>query len=224
MRDQIVEKQFSEKLTKFYIILGLIMVLLYSTGLLGFVPNSMLIEFAFVIIFIKKYYEMLKGCKGQIKSILLYTLGGFVIFFAASVVCSNILEPVLYSIFGNKPPQNSNNDYLKSMITAYPIIFPILCCVFGPLIEETMYRLVLFRTLYQKNHFLAHFLTALLFGMQHIFQAVFIHGQYIELINIFSYMLAGFILTKIYSKTKNILPCILIHIFSNSLGILFMIL
>lgn len=219
-RKEINHNIFSEKLTKFYMISGLILLLLYCTGIIKYIPHSFFMELAFVILCYKIYYEMIKGCRGRIKRILLYTVCGFLFAFIIAIICSGILEPLLYSVFGHSITQNSNQDYLTNMIRKNPIMFPILVSVFGPIIEETMYRFVLFRVLYDKNHFAAHFITALLFGTQHIFAAVFLNGQYIELLNIISYMLFSLILTTIYSKCRNLLPCILIHIMINTISVL----
>ena len=86
----------------------------------------------------------------------------------------------------------------------------ILCIsVLGPILEELLFRGAITKVLLEKyESTTAILLSGLIFGIFHI-----------NPVQVVSATLAGFFFAWLYYKTRNLLPCILIHIFNNSLSV-----
>ena len=88
----------------------------------------------------------------------------------------------------------------------------ILCLsVLGPILEEILFRGAITKVLLEKYEpTTAILLSGMVFGVFHI-----------NPVQVVSATLAGFFFAWLYYKTRNLLPCILIHIFNNSLSVYF---
>ncbi|OMD72577.1 CPBP family intramembrane glutamic endopeptidase [Paenibacillus odorifer] len=135
------------------------------------------------------------------------------------IIIGNILIPTLISIF--HPITKSVNEVdLRAMLSSYPFIFTVNVVWIGPVIEELVYRVTIFRTIRRKSRLLAYLISSFLFGFQHVYRAVVFQSNYNEMWNIFSYMASGLIFAYLYEKRKNILVPIGAHMFSNGLSVL----
>jgi uncharacterized protein len=225
--ESIKNTNFAERLSKQQIIIGLLLAFTQCTKLWGLIPEIWIIisEIMFVaIIFSKTLIESIKGAKEKIMKTLLWTIIGFiVIFILQNIVWDAMIKQIFMQMFMIEKIENSNQSNLATMLVEYPILMSLLVVVIGPILEEIIYRFALFRTLYDKNHFLGYFITAFVFGLQHIFSATIMNGQMGESINIIGYMIFGFGLSFIYAKTKNLTSSILIHILNNLIGVIIVI-
>ncbi len=103
---------------------------------------------------------------------------------------------------------------VDSVFTAHSVYFILGTVIVGPIIEEIMFRgIVLKGLLISYNVKKAIISSALLFGIIHINIAHF------DVIKLIGPILLGLFVGWIYSKTSNLLLCILIHSFSNILGL-----
>ena len=86
----------------------------------------------------------------------------------------------------------------------------ILCVsVLGPVLEELLFRGAITKVLLEKYEpITAILLSGMVFGVFHL-----------NPVQVVSATLAGFFFAWLYYKTRNLLPCILIHIFNNSLSV-----
>ncbi|OME03781.1 hypothetical protein BSK54_06720 [Paenibacillus odorifer] len=135
------------------------------------------------------------------------------------IIIGSMLIPILISIF--HPITKSVNEVdLRAMLSSYPFIFTVNVVWIGPLIEELVYRVTIYRTIRRKSRLLAYLISSFLFGFQHVYRAVVFQSNYNEMWNIFSYMAAGLIFAYLYEKRKNILVPIGAHMFSNGLSVL----
>lgn len=135
------------------------------------------------------------------------------------IIIGSMLIPTLISIF--HPITKSVNEVdLRAMLSSYPFIFTVNVVWIGPLIEELVYRVTIYRTIRRKSRLLAYLISSFLFGFQHVYRAVVFQSNYNEMWNIFSYMAAGLIFAYLYEKRKNILVPIGAHMFSNGLSVL----
>ena len=117
---------------------------------------------------------------------------------------------------------NANTDKVFEMVMKSPIFMGIMACVYGPVLEELLYRYTAFGVLYEKNKFSAYAVSALLFGIQHVAEAGLWGGDTIQLMNMPGYIIAGLIFAFLYAKTKNICVPIGAHILANSFGLMMM--
>lgn len=89
----------------------------------------------------------------------------------------------------------------------------ILCLsVLGPILEELLFRGAITKVLLEKyDSTTAILLSGMVFGIFHL-----------NPVQVVSATLAGFFFAWLYYKTRNLLPCILIHVFNNSLSVYLM--
>lgn len=104
---------------------------------------------------------------------------------------------------------SENTEMIMDISKANPI-FVIIPMLIAPILEEILFRKIIFGSLYQRmNFFFAALLSALAFGIIHM-----------EPEHILIYAAMGFVLAFIYIKTKRIIAPILIHMVFNSIAIL----
>ena len=134
-------------------------------------------------------------------------------------IVTNMIGKAIGVSFGN-----DNTANVTEMVRNAPVFMGIMVCIYGPVLEELLYRYTAFGVLYTKNRFLAYAVTALLFSIQHVAEAGIWGGDVIQLINIPGYIMAGLAFAFVYDKSKNICIPIGAHIAANSVGLFMMML
>lgn len=156
------------------------------------------IVFFFIIYPKKKFFEVFKGKKSSIGNAVLWGIIGFFLALLGQMIAGSI-EMAL----GVEP--GSENTALLADISKVAPVMIISIVVFAPLLEEIIFRRVLFGGLYQKTNFI---IAALLSAV--IFSAV--HG---ELQHLLIYMAPGLVFSYIYYRTKRLITPIIAHLLMN---------
>jgi len=114
-----------------------------------------------------------------------------------------------------------DNDLLKILRSSRTAVYVVafIATFTAPLVEEVVYRGVLYSAL-QKSFGvpIGVFLVTILFAAVHVYQ------YYPSYSTIFLICLLSLILTLVRVKTKNLLPCIILHTIFNGIQSLFLIL
>lgn len=111
-------------------------------------------------------------------------------------------------VFGIKT-SSENTQVLMSITRSIPL-FMILTALIAPILEEIVFRKIIFGAIYKRtNFFIAGLISALIFG--------FIHG---EPKHILVYASMGFVFAFLYVKTKRIIVPIIAHMAMNSLVVI----
>ena len=135
---------------------------------------------------------------------VLWSILGVFMALISQVIASNIEIYVL----GIKT--TSENTELLMEITRSVPLFMIITAIVAPILEEIVFRKIIFGTLYKRtNFFIAGTISALIFG--------FIHG---EPIHILVYASMGFVFAFLYVKTKRIIVPIIAHMAMNSIVVI----
>lgn len=104
---------------------------------------------------------------------------------------------------------SSENTQMIMDITRLTPLFMIIPAVIAPILEEIIFRKIIFGSLYRKtNFFIAAILSAGIFGI--------IHGEPEHLL---IYTSMGFVFAFLYVKTKRIIVPILVHMTLNSITV-----
>lgn len=105
--------------------------------------------------------------------------------------------------------QNSANTQMIIEVTRAIPVFMVVPALIAPIVEEIIFRKIIFGMLYKKmNFFIAAIISALVFGI--------IHGEP-EHILIYSSM--GFVFSYLYVKTKRIIVPIIVHMTLNTISV-----
>lgn len=135
--------------------------------------------------------------KGQVLS------WGFIGMFLAIFVqiTANLIEQAVLKI----PPGSANTQYIIEIINKYPL-FLITGAIFAPILEEFVFRKVIFGFFYDLTGVVgAAVISSLLFAFIHM------DGH------ILLYSAMGFVFCFLYVKTKNIATSIIAHMLMNTL-------
>ena len=94
--------------------------------------------------------------------------------------------------------------------------------ILAPVLEELLFRGLIFRSLRSINRNLAFFASAFLFGFLHIYSALFA-GDLSQLIYLLSYGGMGFAFSYAYEKRKTVCVPILMHMINNLVAIILLV-
>nr|WP_155668526.1 type II CAAX endopeptidase family protein [Ornithinibacillus caprae] len=130
-------------------------------------------------------------------------LGLFMAYFAQGI--AGFIETELLGF----EMESENAEMIVGVIRAIPL-FMIIPAIIAPILEEVIFRKIIFGTFYKRmNFFLAALLSAFIFGI--------IHGEPEHLL---IYASVGFVFAFLYVKTKTILVPIIVHMTLNTISVL----
>jgi len=130
--------------------------------------------------------------------------------FSASVIVALLIVTQLLSRFLPQSDDNSFTDLLKSS-RSVRIAIAALATFTAPLVEETVYRGMLFASFRKKLGAVATVvIVTIMFAGVHVLQYL---GAWVSIAGL---TLLSLVLTLIRAKTKSILPCVLIHTLNNA--------
>lgn len=110
--------------------------------------------------------------------------------------------------------ENENQNAIdESSMNAVCGFFAI--CLLGPLVEELVFRGILFRWLREYTVVFAYIASGVLFGLEHGIYFVICYGDFLQLVSVIPIVVGGIGYAIIYDKTKNILYPLVLHIIYN---------
>lgn len=140
----------------------------------------------------------------RVGTIIIWSIVGFFMAYFAQIFATLFELKVLGIEVGSK-----NTANIMGISRAIPL-FMIIPAIIAPILEEVIFRKIIFGSLYKRmNFFFAAALSALVFGA--------IHG---ELQHILVYSSMGFVFAYLYVKTKSILTPIIVHAALNTMTVI----
>lgn len=157
------------------------------------------IVFALLIFPNKKFMHVFKGNPASLGKTVLWGFIGFLLALFGQMA-AGIIESGLFGI-----EAGSENTALLSDIAKVSPVIIISMVIFAPLLEEVIFRRVLFGGLYQKTNFvIAALVSAVVFAA--------VHG---ELQHLLIYMAPALVFSYTYYRTKRLLAPIISHLLMN---------
>lgn len=149
-----------------------------------------------------------------------YLLYGIVLGTGCLLV-AEIFGGTITSLFGGENT-SSNQELINTLTDAHPALMILTSVFLAPILEEMMFRGIVFSWLYEVNPYFAHLVSAFLFGFVHIMSSV-LSGNMFEWVQIFSYFFMGIVLSVLYEKTNNIYVPILTHATNNLISMILLL-
>lgn len=192
---------------------------LFIADLLGYNPASKAIQFqsgviwlitsfilALIICLLLLRKEMRNPMRADVRSIpssIGWAIGGvFLSLFAQSF--AGIIEQLI----GIKPG-SENTEQIMRLIDAAPFVI-LIVSIIGPILEEIVFRKIIFGSLYKRfGFFLSALVSSLIFAVAHM-----------DFVHILLYASMGFTFAFLYVKTKRILVPIFAHVAMNTLVVI----
>lgn len=161
---------------------------------------------ATVIILFLLSQDMSEGSRKDAAStsqVIMWSIIGVFLAFFSQIIAALIETEVLGIEAGSE-----NTAQIMELMRSIPL-FMIVPTIFAPILEEVVFRKVIFGAFYKRlNFFIAALLSSLIFGI--------IHGEPQHLL-IYSSM--GFVFAFLYVKTKRIIVPIIAHAAMNSITV-----
>lgn len=129
--------------------------------------------------------------------------GVFLALFSQSIAAS--IEMYLFGV----TPESENTQRIMEIITALPLMV-FVSSVFGPILEEIIFRKIIFGAIYEKtNFFIAALFSSVLFSVVHL-----------DFSHLLIYTAMGFTFAFLYVRTNRIIVPIFAHVAMNTLVVL----
>jgi uncharacterized protein len=134
----------------------------------------------------------------------MWAIGGvFLALFAQSIAAN-----IEWRLLGIEPG-SENTKRIVEIIRVTPLLM-VVTSIIGPILEEIIFRKIIFGTLYQKyNFFISALVSSLLFAVVHM-----------EFEHLLLYATMGFTFAFLYAKTKRIFVPIFAHVTMNTFVVL----
>ena len=113
---------------------------------------------------------------------------------------------------------NPNQDAIGTLVDTNFRSTAAIVIIIAPFLEETLFRGVLFGRMYKRGRILAYTVSALVFGIYHVWQYVAIYGDFSMLIYTLQYIPIGIALAYAYEKSGSIFTSISLHALNNALA------
>lgn len=115
---------------------------------------------------------------------------------------------------------NQNNETVVGILEEQPLLMIVIAVVLAPLIEETLFRGLIFGNLRTKSRLLAYIFTALFFAAIHITGYLSTMTPAEVVLSVLQYLPATLVLARLYEKTDTILAPMLLHAAVNAVSCL----
>lgn len=171
--------------------------------------------FIALLMFKDMFLQFLKGFKEQI----LPVLPKFILKWYGIILLGSFAGNLIITLF-NGASQSANQSGIETIFGAYPIPIFIATVLFAPIVEEIVFRYIIFRIIRKRYIILSHLISAFLFGFIHVSSQVLIYHNFSELIQIFPYFFMGLVFSLSYEKNKTIAAPITLHFLNNLIATL----
>jgi len=158
--------------------------------------------------------ESWRASKGQLANHLFYGLKLYIPLLITAFIVSQTI-----AFFTDVPP-SQNQLLIEQLFIDFPFFVIITATIMAPIVEEIVFRGVLYRALRNKNVFwLAVIISTFSFGFIHIYESLMFQ-DFGNTVHIFVYAAMGFFFVKAYEDTGSIFPAIFLHFINNAVSLL----
>lgn len=178
--------------------------------------NVVLFTLDFVLIIAIFHRFLLKELQlalSRIGKVLFTALIGFLLYWLLNIAVS------ILSFYLQPQHINANDQAIGEMAAQEYALMAIGTVLLVPITEETLFRGLIFGTLYRKNAALGYIVSVILFAAVHVLGYIGSQDHYSLLISFIQYLPAGLALCWSYARSETIWTPILIHAAVNCIGI-----
>ncbi len=224
-------KKLSVSMTKVEVILGwlylafqlvlLPVILILVNALLGYPLTDAGINFVFfcvnflctVAIFPRYLWASIKVLFAQPLACLRAALLGFLAYWVLSLAIGSLITALQPEYL------NLNDGAIANMAQSSFLLISLGTVILAPVVEEVLYRGLLFGGLYNYSPVTAYIVSTLIFSAIHVIGYIGIYDPLSLVLSFLQYLPAGLCLGWAYAKSDTIWAPILIHISINLIGI-----
>lgn len=135
------------------------------------------------------------------------------------IYLGNFIINFIVQFISGQGPTSENQIIIQDMTQALPIATFFLAVICAPVIEELLFRGLIFTSLSKTSTAFASLFASLLFGLSHLAAGFQAGNGWSELWYLPTYMFLGWIINRAYIKTESIFGSILLHFLNNAIAI-----
>lgn len=163
--------------------------------------------------FIKKNWKIFK------QELLENVIWVLTIGIGSAYLFSYIGEFIVNLLLPANTSEATNQTLVVTLVSSNMLLMTFQAVILAPIVEELFFRGLIFNTLRQKSVFLAHLISAFLFGLLHVYSYI-LAGDMSEWIKLIPYMTAGLAFSYAYEKRQNIIAPIFLHGVKNLIAVI----
>lgn len=114
---------------------------------------------------------------------------------------------------------SANQEIIESVVDSKPMLMFVTTVFLAPILEEIIFRGMMFAWIYEKFPRFAHLISSFLFAFAHVVIGM-LSGNVGEFIQIVPYFLMALVLSKLYEKSNNIYVPIIAHTVNNFIAVI----
>lgn len=153
----------------------------------------------------------------SLKQLRLKEMGEILIVWIA-VVAGMVVCAILVDHLGI---QNDNEIALDDeQLAANPILYAVTVVILGPVVEEVIFRFLIYRIIRRKSMMIAFVVSVLLFSFIHVDYSVLVAKNYLQLLNMLIYLPLGIGTVVLYERNRNLMYPIILHMALNLVAVL----
>ena len=151
------------------------------------------------------------------KQTIITSLQGFGLYWLGSILINLLVSYIEPEFF------NVNDKEIAALADQSAYLIFIGTVVLVPIVEETLYRGLIFGQLYLKNPVLGYIVSVIIFSASHVFGYIGLYSPLQLLLCFLQYIPAGIFLAWAYIKADTIMAPVIIHMTVNFIGMLAML-
>lgn len=144
--------------------------------------------------------------------LITFALGYFIL-----IACNYALQLVM-QLFGGLPT-SPNDEAVDELVKVDMRRMVAAAVIMAPIVEETLFRGLIFGSLRRKHRFWAYVVSMVLFALCHVWQYAVADQSFAPLLSAFAYLPIGFVFALCYDRTGSIWTSIFFHMFYNALAL-----
>lgn len=168
------------------------------------------ISFTFVLIFMFRFLRLSFSdlCDNLGKSVVGVIIG-YVAYYALSYLVILVLSRFLTDLI------NPNSNLISEELQLNPNVMKAVGILLAPVVEETLFRGVVFGTIRKKSRIFAYIVSVVLFAVYHLWSYMLGGFDWTMLLYLLQYIPGGLVLAWCYEQSRNIWAPIFLHMLIN---------
>ena len=146
--------------------------------------------------------------------VLGYAALGYVIYYGGTLVMTLIINLIQPDV------TNANNEAVSAMALDDLPAMVVFSVLLAPIVEETLFRGLIFSTLHRRSRLAAYAVSMLAFSLIHVAGYVFQYPIGQLALTLLQYLPAGFALAWIYERTDTVWTSVITHMAVNGVSML----
>lgn len=177
---------------------------------------SFVAVFLLLLRFLKESFYHFCDHKGQG---ILSVFSGYLVQWVVNMALSLLLSAVLAGLLPTTTPANPNTDSLVGMADYNRGALIASAVTLAPMVEEPLFRGVVFGGLRRKNRYLAYIVSYLLFAVYHLWQYFVLDYSPWLFLSLLDYLPVSIALAWSYEQGGSIWTPIFLHMFLNAVSL-----